>query len=707
MRNSLIHMTSVALLCALCSSCVVNHPSGYVSEPDYNKRAEVSNAHYKRKMTATGYTMLGVSAVAGGVAGWFTPMVSYYDGGQRVNLAPANAAIGAVIGFGTSYFISRMMGWGSSKQRPAKDARKWLKKSNPQYIVFEESSPQRFSIIHKSIEPNYTVKNMDDVDDFHKAFPSSTHSDNVVKQSVDAVKRDELLKVLGYYPSSSYALAVKKKYVTSSPDVRSMFAAVDKFPETKLDVESLSVPVVKDINDAVAFYQRFPVSGFSKKVVAKSFLTADQSKKDILMLKEMYEDDFLQGPKDPIAEESTTARRNYLDALYRLENPRDLLKVETFYDRYNWLNFPEKPTDIASSYWKVAYDAYDDGGYILYRMRNLATSSYYRDWNISTGMMEDFIKARLRDEVASKVKVKSTSTIGTTNDEWNNWCNNPKYTAGLVAEAGQIEYMVYGEVENTSKFDLPVDISVQGDLNREVTYQGTGFWTNLFAAYMNSALSSNSKIGSTTATFTIPVMRARSKSSYAAKLDFGDGRKKTGINFNDWIKYKSELYLSGATATPRYNEYRPNQETLRKQESWLYMAKNGMPNVELTDLWRGEAVKQSVWEQRYVEDQERRRIERERAIERNKQFIASGSCVEQINSTNLTETVCGRKISLYEVVCRTEYGDTRGIHIYFKPDCSGGKGAWTEHGYVLDGISSNETEMNLAAQYLCGCRPYR
>lgn len=627
----LIVMAAIVLLS---SSCVVNKPvASSTSAPDYNKRVTVQGAYYHRKVSAVGWTVMGLSTAGGAVAGAFLPMVSYYDGGEKVNLAPVSGTIGAIAGFGTSYLITRAFGWG--KIPMCKDAKKWVKRANPQYVIYNKKTENNFNIMHRSAETNYTVKNMQDVEDFRAAFPSTTNYNEVVKQSIATVKRDELLKVLEYYPQSIHSLDVKRKYVEKSPSVSELFKAIDRFPETKANVEGLAVPLVSSIPDALAFYKRFPTSKFNQKVVVNSFKTANQSVNQITILKEVYEDEFYQNSRDAIASANNLSKRNYLDALYRLESPKKLIDLEIFYDRYDWLEFSEKSTDIVKNYWNLADATHSDGRYIIYLMKQLASNQSYTTWGISEYEVNQFIKARLQEQVGKFVKVDYPRQISTTNDEWERWCNNSTYTAGLVAERGDIQYLLYGEVENKSKFDLPIAIVVNAGLNRKISFQGTGTWTNLGANIANYAADRTGtniqQVANSNNQFKVPSLPSKSKSTYAVMLDYGNGSKKLGINLADWVKIKAELYLDNLNTKAVYNDYHTTEDMLREQEMWLYMAENGLPNAKLTDLWRGENVKDTEWNRRWVVEQERReraRIEWERSENerrRNEQLFASES----------------------------------------------------------------------------------
>ncbi|HPT30909.1 MAG TPA: hypothetical protein PLW67_03675, partial [Prolixibacteraceae bacterium] len=118
----------------LLSGCITLKPdSSIVSDPDYNQRREIGNLHYDKKPGLAGYSAMGASTIAGGLAGYSADLIKYHKGTEIKSFKAGNALLGAAIGFSTSYFINRSLGWG--KVVKVYDAQEWLRKANNNYLI--------------------------------------------------------------------------------------------------------------------------------------------------------------------------------------------------------------------------------------------------------------------------------------------------------------------------------------------------------------------------------------------------------------------------------------------------------------------------------------------------------------------------------------------------------------------------------------------
>ncbi|MCB9187170.1 MAG: hypothetical protein H6601_10585, partial [Flavobacteriales bacterium] len=313
-------------------------------------------------------TVMALSTAGGAVAGAMLPMVSYYDGGEKVNLAPVSGTIGGVAGFGTSYLITRAFGWG--KLPMSKDAEKWVKKANPQYVIYDKRSETEFHIIHRSAETNYTVKNMQDVEDYRAAFPASTDADHVVRQCAKVLPRSDLPKVISLYPSGAAALEVKDKYVGTSSTVSELFSSYDKYfggtgglfgglvnngasEKSKLDIETIAVGLVRDCNDALLFHKRFPTSENLKAVVMNAVKDCRNQKlaEEVAMA---YGSAFELSAEDMLdLGASGTQVKNYTNVLFHSKNYSNMEQAAQFYLNYPWLRYSSIKDDIMRNLWEV------------------------------------------------------------------------------------------------------------------------------------------------------------------------------------------------------------------------------------------------------------------------------------------------------------------------------------------------------------------
>ena len=128
-RNTFTPVIISVLVLSLMSSCVVNKPDlNGISQKDYNTRRKVSGAHYTKRLSVTGIILTAAAPVAGAVAGYNINMVSVQKGDETVPVKPANAAIGAVVGYSVANLINYCVGL--NKETPATDPTKWTKNIN-------------------------------------------------------------------------------------------------------------------------------------------------------------------------------------------------------------------------------------------------------------------------------------------------------------------------------------------------------------------------------------------------------------------------------------------------------------------------------------------------------------------------------------------------------------------------------------------------
>jgi hypothetical protein len=645
------------IIIAVMNSCVVNKPdANNVTSPDYNTRRTVTTPHYHKKMSPIGISVtIGVPAICAAVA-YNSSLITYQSGETRKSVKPANAAIGALIGYSITSLVN--YSFGLNKTTSSYDNNEWLSKANKNLIIVPNSLKQnQFIAISPSSEFSFKIKTIQDARDFKSAFPNSNEKDNIVKKSIDNCMRSDLPELINLFPDSKFINEAKTAYIERSSTFYELAFAVNQYPEININTETMFVGFVRNIDQAIQFIHRYPNSVYKKSAVISSFITPNQSIFDIKKLKESYPDDFFLTPSDEIVKSNDDVKKNYLNALYTLKSPSSIVDLETFYNEYSWLNYYGKADDVIQNYWNIANSTIEDGNFIIYLMKDISTNETYKNWGVSEYSINSFLNGILYKELKYNVTIKSTNHIGSTSDEWDKWCNNNSYSAGLVSQKGKIQYILYGEVQNKSKFDLPVLIKGGSDLYKKSELQGTGFISNIFAKISNAYGSNNTIvfIANASNNFYIPTMPSKTTTSFAIMLDFGEGTSKSGVNFMDWVKMKTEVYLANAYVQVEYNNGTPSNSVLKEQEKWLYFAQNGLPNTPLTDLYRGEEVKDSAWNEKHAKILEARRraaIEYQNRINNAK---ASGSCYELVGPIDV-DLYTDYKITGYKIKCKT-YGE--------------------------------------------------
>lgn len=693
-KRSLLPITIIISIILL-NGCIVSKPDSVKVYPaDYNTRKTVAEPHFHKKLSPIGISVsIGVPLICA-YAAYNTSLVTIQNGENRSKIKPANAFIGALVGFSVTSLINHSLGL--NKTIPASDPQKWLKVANSNYLVLPNSIQQhQFTAISPSSEFNFAINNIQDVRDFKSVFPVSAEKDVIFKKAIDNCKRADLPELLSLYPESKYKDEAKIAYIERSSTYDELTYAVSKYPEININVEKKLVDFIVNITHAINFITTYPNSDFKKLAVINSFNTSNQALPDITMLRNKYANNFFLESGDEISNSNNEIKRNYSRALYSLRKLSSILELETFYNDYSWLAYFDKSDDIINDYWNIANNTITDGNFILYLLQDIASSSTYREWGVTETAIESFINKQLKDEVKNKLTVKSTYEMGTTNDEWDKWCNNSTYSAGLVSEEGRIQYIIYGELQNNSKFDLPAFIECSSDLFNKSELQGTGTISNIFAKLSNSAGSDETlqKLGSQTNYFYIPSLPSKSTTSYAIMLDYGEGSTRSGVNVMDWVKLKTQTFLANTNLNIHYSNNTPSYSVLREQEKWLYFAKNGLPNATLVDLYRGEAVKNEVWDQKHRDILEARR-QAAIAAENRRKIANIMGCYKFEKMVDVSDKYRGYKIECFSSGTKT---------IYFKD-------YWRTYDGILGILGdsrilalSKDDPWEIAARKACGC----
>lgn len=242
----------------LLQSCYVLKPdSSGVSAPDYNQRIEITNPHYNRVMSPTGYGVLAASIVAGGYAGMQAKIVQTQKGTARVDNKPVNAIIGAAIGFGINMLGNKM--FAKERRVPATDFFKWVKETNPAYLPFKNNGKDYF-VINNSVEGNFSIRALNDVVDFNAAFPNSDYFNKVIFTASNTLSREELSKMIELFPTSLNIKIAKEQYIKKSQNVEELVSASRKYQNSGLDIEAMAFEKVTDKTEAIAFNNYFPGS---------------------------------------------------------------------------------------------------------------------------------------------------------------------------------------------------------------------------------------------------------------------------------------------------------------------------------------------------------------------------------------------------------------------------------------------------------------
>jgi len=391
----------IILSLSLLASCVATKSDmNYVSEQDYNKRITVKGVHYDKILTPIGYSSIAVTTVAGAYVGYESKLIPFYFIEKR-SANVASGLFGAAIGFTGSYLINRALGWG--KVKSVDKPEKWIKKFDKNLILVNKINDTEYYLINKKIEPDYLVKNLKDVKDFSVVFTNSLYVDNLLHQTINnsGIYRDEYMELLTIYPNNKYMLDMKKQYILKSINLSNMFTAYDRFPETKLKIDSISVNIVNDFNDAILYNKRFSSNKYSKQVLLNG-ISSGFTCSNILELRNEFKSNFDINNNDLYSLKfKNNTKRNYLKARLCLVNTLNFKNIDDVYAKYSWLGYENIEYDILSEYYNVGLRNCNEISCVTGKLNSLTSNNSYKNYKINNSLISSFITEKKSRIVAA------------------------------------------------------------------------------------------------------------------------------------------------------------------------------------------------------------------------------------------------------------------------------------------------------------------
>lgn len=557
-----------------------------VSTPDYNQRVQVSTPHYDGVLNTIGVASIASTTIAGGYLGYQSDLIKYNSGGEQATSRIGNALIGASIGFGTSYLMNRLFGWGKSK--PVYDAQEWVYKANKNMILISETSNGLY-LIPKNADQNYQIKNIADAKEFKSVFNNSTNQDSVFKTGIVNCKRNELPELIDLYPSTPSLISAKDKYIISSPTYSEIVNAVTRYSEVKKDYELNFLNLVAKSTDAIDFKTRYNNSTNLKRAYFNAYKTDNQQKESIVNLNNAYLNSFDFKFQD-LKNETAVIQRNFTNSQYLLSDSKTIYDLITIYNRFTFLNFQERNIDFLNSTFNFFNKTIENGNEVLWNFKRLSNKEIYPTLTVNKNDIEGVVNQRLTEELTKNVFIISQKQLSNANPEWERW-KKSNYTAGLVGEKGAM-FIMYGEIRNNSKFDIPIELTATAGLKYDI---------DLGSVARSLGITVTKPVpGTQTSTFYVPSFPSKSTGAYAIRLDFKDNYQRGGINIFDIGKILIEAKLIDVNLSAKYSLTAvsiPNSTIERQKEIQKFVV-NGIPNGNLGDLWRGGDVNYKDWEEK-------------------------------------------------------------------------------------------------------------
>ncbi len=264
--------TFYILIIIILSSCVTMRPDAVsISEPDYNKRKTVHNAHYDHVLTPIGVGSMVVAAGIGSVAGYKSNMFTYYDENTQKKIGVGGMLIGGSTSFIIARYLNQAFGWG--KITYPETAQKWVEDVNKEYKYTRTIDAENFVIIHQSVEANYIVKNIQDAKDFATAFPNSKYNDKIVSASASVVERDDIPELIILFNNANNLSLLKKQYIVLSTSTVECIEAKNKYSELNKDAEKKASEKICSYNDLKLFKDNYPSSSHMNSSIGNALKT--------------------------------------------------------------------------------------------------------------------------------------------------------------------------------------------------------------------------------------------------------------------------------------------------------------------------------------------------------------------------------------------------------------------------------------------------
>lgn len=407
-----------------------------------------------------------------------------------------------------------------------------------------------------------------------------------------------LAKYQTKFPQSESLPVLARPVLKNLTSLNDIFKLGDMNILEKSEIESKSSTVVVNYDDANKFHTKFPNSKFNKQVVLNSL--QESKNNEIRKIRDLFGTDFNIDSTDFSKLDADDYKKSkFMNAQFVLNPLLTVDDIDDLFQKYRWLNYNNKQQVIMENYWNISAGTLQFGNVVLDIMHTLPQK---KDFGISETQLTEFINRKLQIEVERNVSILNTEKLGANNPEWDKWLANNTYTAGMVQEKGNIEYLVYGKLNNNSIFDLPVQVSASGDLLKHSEISGTGLFSNLLlfiGSCMGMETSSTKKVGSASNVFYIPALPSNSSGLYSVLVNFGEGSTHSGVNLFDWFKSTSTTEFSNVQSNRGYSNHILSQAEADKQEQWQLIAKNGFPTVKLYDWLRGTEVKDAEWQEKW------------------------------------------------------------------------------------------------------------
>lgn len=604
-----VYLCLLAALCMVANSCTTLKPAAsQVSMPDYNKRITVTNPHYVRRPSAIGYSFGVALPLAGAAGGAASGLIKGQDAeGRPTGSTIGGGLIGLLAGSAVAYFTT----WRSHNDNieiDVRDYNAWADRAGGDYIYLDGTgSTRRF--IDRTAEHGYMVQTLADVSDFCSAFPNSREANEVFDQALLKLGRDDMPKLVSLMPNCRNVEQAKTRYVVESRTYADLCEAQQLFPQPEASVETYFVNLIKSADNALDFKQRYPRSNHNRLAVRNAFRSDSEvnTVSKVKQLKSAYGSAF-NLTSDDLNSSTGEMNRNYYNAVIFLEGNVRESQLDRLNEQYRWLKYNDKSQDVMRHYWLCFDRAYSSGASILRAMDRLTNRSFASSVGLTSSVVTKFVGDQYHKIMRETVKTKDVKYLSSNSPDFEDWVKS-SYTASYVSSSEAFRSLIYGEVENTSKFDMLLALSVNGTLMVHMQAESSGligFASTLAKVLgMPQVTTQDVEAGkmSDYGQFIVNVP-AHGKAPFAFYVDLEDtdlsAYRDNGLNLDLIGKVSSHVLWSGLSLNIRLSDKAPDAKQVEKQRNELAMVQSGLPSARLTEgLFNKSEFNQAEWDERY------------------------------------------------------------------------------------------------------------
>lgn len=564
------------LLITILTSCMTLKPeSARVSSPDYNDRQLISDPHYVKRPNIIAYTGTLATTIGGAYGMYKLGPVTQQNAEGTYRVDAANIALGALTGFALGTAIQYIAG--KNKRIPIDNPKKWVQKANKTFTVYDYNN-NSLKVIPTTNSNKYEVKDLADIKGYYRTFPEGTLKSELFENSLSVVKRSELPEVIALETNTGLLDKAKFTYFNRSESVDQLAEAANRFQGFNFSLEPKGIEITQSYSDAIKMLSLVSNLKNKKGLYISSLMTPYAASEAKDMLQKIGKDNFLLEERD-LKNSTPKQQRHTLENIFYAVQPKDVEYGYKILSKYNFLKFTNKKEFAMSFFWDKIYDKYNDGTRIIKEFKGLHNKFDLKKVDISSNDLNRHLVVELDKEARSNIIVNKSGQISTQNENVERWKKSAFWDAPLIASTGELKYMLYGTVQNKSKFDLPLSIRGQGELYEKVTIDA---W-NLLKFTEKSAY-----LGSKQNTFIIPKLKSGDTQVYAILLDYGKQSQAVGMNVLG-IQGVAELFLENSQIDVTYALDEFDSKLIKKQNLWLDIMKTGFEKASVSDPfnWSG------------------------------------------------------------------------------------------------------------------------